>query len=789
MRSLHRLRVLVRGWLRSDRMDQEFREELEFHIEREAESNLRAGMPPSQALREARLAVGHVEALREDSRDDRHGEFARQVLRDVAYGWRLLRKAPGFTLSAVLVLALGIGATTAIFSLVDAALLRPLPFANANRLVKLFELTPDHTRSRVSLNNLQDWAEQSHTLAAIAGAGYSGTSTIANGTGPAETVATLSVTAPFFDVLGVRPVAGRNFAPDEIDESLVVMISERIWHAVFDGSQSAVGRTVSIGGGPSLTVVGIVPNSFELLNKADVWTLLPRAQTVESRRLHSFDVIARVKPGVTLDQVRADMANVADGIARAWPQTNKDWAVSVEPLQQAIISDELRSTALVLLGGVLFILVMVCANVANLLLAKGVGRTRELGVRSALGAAPGRLVRQLLTESLVLSILGGTLGIVLARFLIRAAPSFLPAGTIPLSVTLHVDWRLMAFAVAATALTALVAGIVPAWHATRVSLVDVMGSGARTLSGGHSTRAGLAVVQIAAALFLVTGAGLFLRTIQALNRVDTGYHADRVLTMGMSLPLFRYPSPDSRLTFYESVQRDVEALPGVRSAAFINGDLPLDGFGIGQTFQVEGEPVTDAARQPVAHYQMITPSYLNTLGIALVQGTGFAPADTGTSIPVCIVNEAFVRRYLPGRDPLRTRITIRTLSTRTSEIQSVSRAVVGVVRQVRVRPDETEPEVELYVPLAQNPWIGGKLVVRAEGDPTSLMPSIRAVVSRIDKDMAITRIRTMEEVTAEATASPRFRAQLVGAFAVLAVAIAGIGLYRRPQFSGPAAHA
>jgi len=696
-------------------------------------------------------------------------------LQDVRIAIRTLRKAPAFALGAALVLALAIGATTAIFSLVDAALLRPLPFRDAGRLVRLFERSPQTPRSQVAFSDFEDWRDQSHSFAGFAGAMVGGQTSLTDGSGAAaDSVVTQSVTPGFFEVLGVAPVAGRTFAPSD-KASPVTVISDRLWRTRFNANPSLVGGSIRVGGIPR-TVIGIVPAGFELLTKADVWTPPPSTLMTPSRRVHFLDVIARLAPGITIDQARADVGLIADNIARIAPETNKGWNVTIEPLQRSIVSDELRRTALALGTGVLFVLLMACANVANLLLARGVDRTRELAVRAAIGGSPARLVRQMLTESLLLAVIGGTGGIALAWAIVRAAPALIPPRTIPPGIVLALDWRLVAFAVGLTFATSLASGCAPAWQATRVSLVEAMGAGTRAAVGrGGRLRAAFAVLQVATALLLVAGAGLFVRTIVSLNRVDGGFRGERLLTMSVSLPLNRYATADRWQRFYDDVTTDAANLPGVRGASFVCCDVPLDGFGLGQSFEVVGETSHDPANLPIAHLQLAGPRYFETMSIPVRAGRTFEETDNRASAPVCIVNEEFVRRYIHGRSPIGASVNVTPLTLRPTP--PIARTIVGVVGQVKRTPGDVEPGIEIYLPFAQNAWFSGSFVVRAAmEDPTALTPAIKAIVAGKDQDIAVTRVRTMDAVAAEATASPRFRAQLVAAFAALAIVLAGVGL-------------
>jgi predicted permease len=777
-----RLAVFARSWFRSSQVDEEFTEELQFHIEREAEANRRAGLTPEEALRAARLAVGAVEALREESRESRPGEWIRELWRDASFTIRTMRRSLGSTLSAVLMMALGISAATSIFSLVDAALLRPLPFPESERLVKVLQRSPRSRPTQVSLGDFKDWVVQNHSFAAVAAVAAATPQSIGLGPdGASEIIYAQNVTAQFFNVLQVAPIAGHTFAADEIDSSRRVVISERLWRTHFGGDSAVIGRQVTfVPGSPAFTVIGVVPSATDIFGRSDAWTLPPASlgEGEQGHRLHGFDVIARLKPGTSIEDARSDMAIVANNIARVWPGTNSGWGVIIEPLRQAMVSDDLRRTALVLMAGVMFVLIMACGNVANLMLAKGVARSSEFAVRAALGGTRARIIRQMLTESFVLASFGALVGLVVAAIVLRAAPSFVPAGTLPPSVVLRMDGRVVAFAIAAGCLAALASALGPAWQGSRVSLVEAIGCGARISSaGGGRVRTVLAIMQVAAAVLLTTGAGLFIRTIWALNTVDAGYQATRVLSMSIGLSFQRYSPPNETLHFYQTAEEEVRRLPGVRIASILSGDLPLDGFTRGQAFEVTGEPPIDFSHQPVAQFLLVTPRYFDALGISILMGRAFTGDDGSDSLPVCIVSEAFARQYLQGRDPLAARLTIRSMVLRLTDSVPVTRQIVGVARQFKVRPGEREPLPQIYVPFAQNPWITGKIVVQAATSTEPLAAPIKRVISRIDPSATVTDVRTMEDVAEGATANPRFRAALVAAFAGIALSIAGVGLF------------
>lgn len=694
---------------------------------------------------------------------------------DFAYAARSLRKAPGFTAVAVAVLAIGIGATSALFSLLDAALLRPLPFAHPEDLVMLWERAPEYAHNRVAPLNFVDWSEQNHafrSMAAVAG----GSRTMTGTTGGPERVTGQAVTVSFFDLLGVKPIAGRTFISDDAaTRARVVVLSERFWRSRFGSDPTLVGRPVMLDGQP-FTVIGIVPADFQILFSSEIWTPFVPRRSPEQRRMHYLQVLGRLKPGTSLERARADMAVVAESISSLAPETNKGWGVTIEPLRQALVGTDLRVTTLVLGGVVGFVLLMACANVANLVLARGVGRTRELAVRAALGAGRARILRQSMTESVLLAAIGGVAGLAVAWVIVRAAPSIVPPGTLPEAVVLAFDARLTAFGAALTLATSLLFGLVPAWHAARTPVAASLAAGGRTSTGrAGALRTALAVGEVAAAVLLLSGAGLLLRTLVALDDVDPGYRASNVLTMHVSLPVGRYPTPERALAFYQAAEREIAGLPGVRIAS-LGGNLPLDGWDIGQGFEVVGNPAPDAAHQPAAHYQIIGPRYFDALGIRLLRGRAFTDRDTAATTPVCIVNEEFARRHLAGRDPIGRLVSVQAMDP--GGPKPVVREVVGVVRQVKVEgPGEKENALEIYVPIAQNPWYSASIAVRTAGDPMSLAPAVKAAIARVDKDQPVTRVRTMDEVASESTAAPRFRAELVGAFAVLALVLAAAGVF------------
>jgi predicted permease len=765
----------VLGMFRRRRSDAVLDDEIRAHLDLLAEDYVRRGLPLADARAAARREFGGVEQMKETYRDQRGLPFLETFMRDVRYALRLFGKAPGFTAMAITILALGIGANTAIFSLVDAALIRPLPFREPDRLVTVYERLPRFARNFVSPPTFLDWTEQNHTFASMAAVGVGGTVTMAGADGVPESLPSQNVTAHYFDVLGVTPIAGRTFDDDDFALGRnVVVVSERIWRTRFGGDPGLVGRALALGDWNPV-VIGIVPGDFKILAPSDFWVPFSGfTKAPATRRSHFLLVLGRLKPDVSIEEARSDLAIVAANIARKAPETNKDAGVTIEPLRALLVGDDLRTTTLVLGVVVAFILLLACANVANLLLARGVGRTREVAVRAALGGSRGRIVRQLLTENLVLASAGGAAGWLMAWMILRVAPALVPPRTIPEGIVLAFDARLTVFALAVTCATSLFVGLAPAWSAARVPLVEAMTAGGRGATQ-HATvfRHALTVVEVAVAVLLATGAGLLARTLVSLNRVDGGYHAQGVVTMQVGLGFLQYPTSDSRFKVFRAVEDEVSRVPGVRVAA-LAGDLPFDGLTTSEAFTVVGSASIDPARRPLAHYQLISPRYFDAMGIPLLRGRAFTAADTSESAQVCIVNEEFARRYLADRDPIGAKVNVQSFDFPS---KTFTREVVGVARQVKERPNARENQVEIYVPIAQNAFYGTTIVARTAGAPTAFVAAIRAAVARAKKDMAVTRVRTMEDVSAEATAIPRFRAQLIGAFAGLAIVLAAAGVF------------
>ena len=778
----------LRSWLWRIPIDQEIDEELALHVEMRTRELVERGMDPAEARVVAIGRLGDVATLkrtmtnlgRKRDREMRLSTWLEEFRSDLKFALRQLKNSPAFTLVATLTLALGIGANSAIFALVDATLLRPLPYREADRLVTIWEKSPTAERSYVSPLNMIDWNGRSRTFATIAGFIPSvGGMVMAGADGNAETVSRQWVSAGIFDVLGVKPIAGRTFtADDEARRANAIVMSEAFWRTRYNADPGIVGREIRLDG-TLWTVVGIVPNDFQLLGQTSLWAMMPFVNLPpRARTAYWLQTVGRLKQDVSIQAADADLSAVADGLAREFPQTNKDRGVTVERMRDSMIGSDLRLTSMLFFGVVGFVLLLCCANVANLLLARATVRSRELAVRSALGAGRRRIVRQLVTESLVLSLIGAALGCAVGAAIVRVAPSLIPQGLLPATVTLTFDLRVVAFCFGAALLVGLVFGVMPAWKATDFSSAEVLGANSRTVAGGGGRLRGLLVVgEVATAVLLLFGAGLLLRTLLAVEAFDRGYRADSVLSMLVDPLGSKYPTPQSLQQFYDQTAAEIAAVPGVASVAWASA-LPLDFFDAdGFSFEIAGDPPLDESQRPTTEYQVVSPAYFSTLDLPILAGRAFDARDARDSVPVCIVNEAFARSFR-GRSPIGQRVALRPTSS--PQAKPVVREIVGVARQVKGRPDEPADFVQVYVPMAQDLSDDIFLVVRPKsGRAEALAPAVRAAISRVDTEqlVSVRQVMTLEDIAWAATGRHRFRAVMVAAFAALALVLAMVGVF------------
>ncbi|HEY3381812.1 MAG TPA: ABC transporter permease [Vicinamibacterales bacterium] len=700
------------------------------------------------------------------------------LLQDLRYTARTLARTPGFTLTAISVIALGVGANTAAFSVADFVIVRPLPYADADRLVKLWEAPPDYNQLEVAPPNYRDWKASATSFEAMGA--YYGTAVNLVGEGDPQRLQASTVTADLLPILGVRPIIGRLFSAAEEREGATgtVVVSYGLWQTRFGGDAGLVGRRVLLDGTPRV-VIGVMPQTFHFPNR-EVALWMPMGierQNDDDRTNNYWNVLARLRPGVTLTQARSDMGVVARRLQQQHPKELEKVGASVVLLREEY-SSRSRLLLLALGGAAACVLLIACANLANLLLARALNRRKELLVRSALGSGRERLVRQWITESLILAALGGTLGVGLASAAVPLLAQLVPT-TLPIAQSPSVDLRVLLFAALVAALTGIGFGVLPAWRAAGMLDLGGLRDGARS-GGGRRERARsvLVVTEVMASVVLLVSAGLLLRTLWNLQGTDAGFEPQGVLTLQTALPLPKYDSAARRAEFFRAVLTDVRAIPGVSGAAYITG-LPMAmGGGVWPvTIPGESQGRVDAKS---ASSRYATPGYFASLGIPLRRGRDISDEDSAERPFVAVVSESFARRYWPGGDPLGKRFTFGPGGTRT---------IVGVVGDVRVRGPEQASEPQVYLPYrqvldGQSPFYHPRdMVIRTSIPASALVPTIRRIVSRVDPQQPISNVRPMSDVVAEKTAARSVQVRVLGAFAAIAFLLAAVGIHGLLSFA------
>ena len=699
------------------------------------------------------------------------------LLSDIRYAFRVLLKSPGFTLIAVLTLALGIGANTAIFSVVNAVLLRPLPFRDPSRLVLVVEKSKYPTIT-VSYENYLDWRDQSHSfesMEAIFGANMTLT-----GKGEPERLVARRVTSGFFPLLGVSTRIGRNFTAgeDRAGGTPVAILSYGLWQRRFAGSESVLGQAVTLDAQP-YTVIGVLPSGFKFFQEADVFLPFhPWAKTLpDDRNWHPGILpVARLKPGTTIQQARAEMVTISKRLEQEYPLYNTGCSSDVILAHDQLVQSS-RPALLLLLGAVSFVLLIACVNVANLMLARAAARGREVAVRTAMGATRSRLVRQLLTESVLLSFVGAGLGLLLAWAslgpLLKISASSLPPGA-----TVGLDSWVLAFTAGVAILTGILFGILPALRAVKLDLRETLNESSRGSTAGpghHRLGNTLVSLEIGLALLLLVGAGLLLRSFARMQDVPPGFEADHLFVADLPVSPAAYSKPEQRYEFFDRLVERAGALPGVRSAGAATF-LPVSGGGSVIHFNIEGRPPKSASDFTAAGYRAVTPGYFETLGVPLLKGRLFTAADREDGPAVCLINATMAKIYFPDIDPIGQHMQLG--ATPTKEIPFME--IVGVVGDVRPGLG-TDPQAEMYLPYRQAdgilPVFQLSVVMRTAGDPLAETSSLRAALSQIDPNQPLVRVRTMEENMATTVSQPRFRAWLIGIFALLALLLSAVGVY------------
>ncbi len=705
------------------------------------------------------------------------------LVHNLRFGFRLLAKNLGFTSVALLALTLGIGANTAIFSVVYATLLAPMPYPNPDQLVMVWSKINGNNNG-VSAGDFLDWKNQNklfQNMIAWTGGSFS----LSTGGHP-EQIRARIVSPGSFDMVGEPLKLGRDFLPEEgqVGRDHVVVMTHKLWVERFGSDPKIIGQKIRMNGEP-YTVVGVLAAGQPDRLESHLFVPLAFKPDQINHDFHWLLVMGRLKPGVTLQQANADMDSVTRHIAEIYPVSNKGWGASVEQLQNDFISPELIKNIWLLMGAVAFILLIACVNVANLLLARGTVRQKEIAVRASLGATRRQLFAQFLTESLALSTIGGVLGIGLAWAMLKVIVVMMPPFTLPSEADVRLNLPVLFFTLATSLLSGILFGCAPAFQTTRMNLSDTLKEGGRSASsaGRHGLRRGLVVVEFALALTLLAGAGLVIHSFWKLSRVDLGFRQDHILTFGLPVPNDRFSKPEQINAFYRQLLEKIGALPGISSISVSTG-MPLQGTNFGMPFSIVGQPVGDLSSRPGAGFTMVTPEYFRTFGISISKGRVFTSQDLAGNVPVAIVNDAFVKKYLSNLDPLKQRLSIEQLIPGQTKLgPPLEWQIVGVYHNVHNGGIRGDGFPEVNVPFSQSPWPQAAIAVRTAGDPASMTKSIAAVVLSIDPDLPLDQVKTMDQIVDESLSGDRFGTVLFGSFAAVALLLAAIGIYGVMSFA------
>src|SRR5215213_695735 len=782
------VRPRLSGLRLSATREAEIVEELSQHLDDRYRELIAGGMSPDEAtrvalsdFREGNVLADYIAPLRQARPPSAitpgasGSNLLSDLWQDIRYAARMLRKNPGFTAVVVITLALGIGANTAIFSFVNAVILNPLPFPDSDRLVIMKETNPEGAEITVSLLNFQDWQARSRSFEEFGGGQW--VTFNLTGVDTPQRLAGQAVTLNFISILGVQPQLGRIFSPEEdkYGAARTALISDSLWRTAFGGDPNILGRSINLSS-DTYTVIGIMRPDFEFVTKAEIWTPLSGSLDPNSPwfdRGNHMGVIAlgKVRKGISVSQAETEMRQIAAQLEKEYPAVNSGNGVVTHSLQSWVVS-EVRSTLLVLMGAVGFVLLIACVNVANLSLARSLVRQQEIGIRMALGAGRGRLIRQLLSESFLLSVLGGLAGILVASLLLSALISLAPPN-LPRVADVRLSGRVLLFTAALTLLTTLLFGLLPALSSTRITAA--LSQEGRTSTSGPMRRRlfdSLLVAEIAFALVVLTGAGLMTRTMYKIANVDPGFRTDHLLTMRMDIhgPKYRNNIAQGQ-AFQKAALTNVKALPGVESAAFTLS-LPIQGSNWGSVFIVGDQPVPERRQIPIAAFNPVSPEYFQTMGIRLLRGRLFAETDNPQSPAVVVINETMARRFWPNEDPIGKR-----LKQGWPEWTTPWREVIGVVADVKLNGVIETTPLHVYLPLAQTEYTGLFLAVRTTVEPQTLAALVQSALHSVDSQIPLYQVRTMDDRLRRAVVSQRAAMILLSAFALVAMLLAAVGIY------------
>ncbi len=696
-------------------------------------------------------------------------------MQDVRFALRALGRSPSFTIVALLMLGLGIGGTSAIFSFVDGVMLRPLPYRDPSSIVRVWERPPGGLRNGISTMNFRDWQEQNTVFSGLA-AGSSTPATLSTAAGPVQ-VRTGRVSAGYFDIYGVTAAAGRTFAPgeDTPGRDRVVVLSHSLWEEQFGSDPSIVGRAMRLDGVPYV-VVGILPaNSPFDRTWAKLWRPLAFDPEEMTRDYHWLSAIARIKPGVSFEQAQANMDAIGARIARDYPHSNKDWGVHLDRLPDVVVGSDLKQSLNILLGAVALLLLLGCANLANLSLARGTNREREVVVRAALGASRGRIFRQFLTESVILSLGGGALGVALGYFMMRGLETLVPPLYLPREALVTMDWRALLFSAAVAVLTGMLFGVAPALHASKIDLSSSMRSSSRSTTGDRGRRRlrqSLVVAEIAISCVLLAGAGLLGRSFFAMRGVEAARDPDHVVVAGLFTPKGRFTSQDDARVFYRRIYDQAAAIPGVTSVA-LSSAVPLEGWSDGMPFTI-----AETRKEAGAGYKQITPSYFTTIGLSIVRGRGLTDADRKGTPAAIVVNQQFAEQFFPDGDPIGKHLLIQEIIPGQPALgPDIPWEIVGVVTNEHAGGLGDHDGAGMYVSIEQGVRYGPSLVLRTSIDAAAVAGPLRAAIKGIDPDQVVTSPRTISSLEDDYVAPNRLRTSLIAAFGAIALLLAAVGIY------------